>query len=208
MTAVIRPSEEISHRTDFALLANARGYKDAVEVGVDQGVFARDFLSRFQGNWLFLVDPYEPYPDFPYDRSGDQLVAAQALAPYHGRFRFVKARSVQAAPWVARVIHPDFVYVDGAHEEDDVRADLEAWWAVLPPDRGMLAGHDYDTDHPGVMLAVNRFAQEHGLIVRLTHEKTSPPSWYVYRREPDTLVHKFFQDSESPNPAAVTGARS
>lgn len=205
MAFLVEPSTEISHRTDFSLLCNARGYKDAVEVGTDQGVFARDFLSRFKGNWLFCVDPYDALSDFPYDRSGDMLTAALALAPYHGRFRFVRARSVEAAPWVGTVIRPEFVYLDGSHEEGDVAADMEAWWSVLT-ETGLLSGHDYDPLHPGVVAAVNRFAKERGLVVRITREETSPTSWYIYKTEPVTLYHRLFRDGESPNPHAAEGA--
>lgn len=189
---------------DFALLCNARGFKDAVEIGTDLGRFAKDFLDRFKGNWLFCVDPYEPHPDFSYDRSGDLIVAAQALAPHHGRFRFVRARSTDAVAWVARVISPEFIYIDGSHEEPDVTADLLAWWDILPT-RGMLAGHDFDDDHPGVIEAVTAFAGARNLTVRLTHEKDAPPSWYIYKKEPEILFHRFFRFDESAN-AAYTRA--
>lgn len=195
------PSIEIAHRGDFALLANARGYVDAVEVGTDQGVFALEFLARFEGNWLFCVDPYEPFPDFPYERRGDYDAALQALMPYHGRFRFVLARSVDAAPWVGRVIRPQFVYIDASHRRPDVAEDLDAWWRVLSPG-GMLAGHDYDTDHPGVIAAVDEFAAARGLIVRVTTERGSPPSWYLYRDEPAVLIQRFFREGDVANPQA------
>ncbi len=193
-------SEEISHRTDFSILCNARGYKDAVEVGVDQGIFAKDFLSRFNGNWLYGVDLYEPTPDFPHSRYADMLVAINALMPYHGRFRLIVARSVEAAPFVASLIKPEFVYIDAMHEELDVAADLEAWWPVIA-EHGIIAGHDFDDSHPGVMAAVSRFAQEHDLIVRLTHEEKMP-SWYCYKTEPATVFHRLFRSGESPNPHA------
>lgn len=202
---MIIPSEEISHRTDFSILANARGYVDAVEVGVDHGVFAREFLSRFKGNWLFLVDEYQPCQGFPYDRTADLMVATQALMPWHGRFRFIRMRSVDAAPVVATFISPDFVYIDGCHEEAEVAADLRAWWDVLRPN-GMLAGHDFYEGHPGVLAAVKQFAEERGLVVRVTHEQDAPPSWYCYKTEPPTLMHKLFTDGESPNPLATPGA--
>lgn len=198
----IIPSEEIAFRHDFSILANARGYLDAVEVGTDLGVFAREFLSRFKGNWLLCVDPYAPHAEFKYDRTGDLLTAVQALAPFHGHFRFVRGRSPQVAPWVASVISPQFVYIDASHEETDVAADLDAWWRVLSDD-GLLAGHDFDDCHPGVIAAVTRFADDRCLTVRLTHEKApSPPSWYIYKcanGEPAQLFHRFFRDAESQN---------
>lgn len=203
--ALIIPSEEIAFRHDFSILCNARGYVDAVEVGTDQGVFARQFLERFEGNWLYCVDPYEPFPDFPYNRAGDMAVAVAAMAQFHGRHRFVMRRSVEAASWVAKVISPQFVYIDASHEEADVMADMVAWWPTLRAD-GMLAGHDFDADHPGVIAAVTRFADERNLTVRLTHETTSPPSLYIYKSEPEVLYHRFFNEGESANPLAAPRA--
>jgi len=202
MPFAIEPSDEISNRVDFAHLCNARGYKDAVEVGVDHGVFAREFLSRWNGHWLILLDPYRPYAEMPYDRMIDAFVAAQALAPFHGRFRFVRAASPMAIPWVQTFVAPEFVYIDGSHVEAEAYADMVAWWEILPSG-GMLAGHDYDPAHPGVMAAVERFARERQIVVRLTHEKVGPPSWYCYRGEPTTTVHKFFRDEEVANPRAT-----
>lgn len=199
MSFAVEPSPEISTRHDFALLCNARGYKDAVEIGTDQGVFARQFLDRFNGHWLLCVDPYRPHHEFPYDRTIDAMVAVQALAPHLGRFRFVRMKSIEAVPVVRSFVSPEFVYIDGSHEEDDVTADLTAWWDVLPP-HGMIAGHDYDPAHPGVVAAVDRFARERDCVVRLTQETDFPPSWYIYRTEPETLMIRLFRSTAEPNP--------
>lgn len=199
MAFEIIPSEEVSHRCDLSLLCNARGYKDVVEIGVDQGVFARDFLSRFAGNWVYLIDPYDSATEFPFDREGDLMAAVLALAPYHGRYRIVRGRSPQVIPFIKGLITPEFVYIDGAHDEASVRADLEAWWDVLP-EHGCLAGHDHDPLHPGVVASVERFARERQLVVRLTHETIAPPSFYIYKREPETLLRRLFLSDEIPNP--------
>jgi hypothetical protein len=199
MAFAVVPSEEIGHRVDFSILCNARGYLDAVEVGVDLGVFAREFLDRFRGHWLILVDPYLPYPEIGYDRTLDMMTAVHALTPHHGRFRFVRDKSPDCIPWVLTWIKPPtFVYIDGAHDEESVAADLRAWWGVIP-EGGMLAGHDWDDLHPGVVAAVERFARERGLVVRLTHE-TRAPSYYMYKGEPETLMVRMFREAEEPNP--------
>lgn len=204
MPFAIEPSTEISHRCDFSILANARGYVDAVEVGVDLGKFARAFLDRWNGHWLMCVDPYAPYAEIPGDRTLDMMTAVQALMPYHGRFRFLRMSSREAAANLGLFIRPPgFVYIDGSHERDDVAADLAAWWDVLDPS-GMMAGHDFDGDHPGVVEAVTGFARERELVVRLTHETTSPPSWYCYRSEPETLIRRLFSEGTGENPHYVT----
>lgn len=194
-------SEEISHRTDFPLLCNARGYVDAVEVGVDLGVFAVDFLRRFEGNWLYLVDPYQPFPEHDVDRSLDAMTAVLALMPFHGRFRFIRHPSPDAIRFCTHLISPQFVYVDGAHDFESVYADLCAWWEV--PSVQMIGGHDWDDHeaHAGVKAAVTRFAREREVVVRLTHESGPiPASYYCYRHEPANLMVRLFRSAEEGNP--------
>lgn len=197
----IEQSTEIAHRCDFSLLCNVRGLTGvAIEVGVDQGVNARDFLSRWSGNWLIGIDPYWPIPDFGWiDRQTDMMTAIQALMPYHGRFRLIRATSLDFAShypyWLGA---PGFVYVDGDHTYQAVADDLRAWWDRLIPE-GILAGHDYhNEDHPEVKAAVDDFARERGLVVRITRE-AGMPSFYIYKTEPEMLVHRFF-DSQDPSP--------
>lgn len=202
----IEPSTEIAFRVDFCLLCNARGYVDAAEVGVDRGIFARAFLDRWHGSIMSLIDPYAPYSHMPYDRTLDAMTAIQALQPHHGRFKFIRERSPEAIQSVMAVFRaPRFVYIDGNHEEFDVYEDIKEWFKVIPDD-GMIAGHDFTEDHPGVMSAVRRFAEEKGLVVRLTHEESFPKSWYFYKVEPATLFQRLFTEAEIPNPHHPRGA--
>lgn len=56
----------------------------------------------------------------------------------------------------------DLVFLDASHDEPAIAADIAAWWPTLRPG-GILAGHDYRDDHPGVVAAVDRAAAQHGL---------------------------------------------
>jgi hypothetical protein len=56
----------------------------------------------------------------------------------------------------------DLVFLDASHDEPAVTADIAAWWPTLRSS-GILAGHDYRDDHPGVVAAVDRAVAEHGL---------------------------------------------
>jgi predicted O-methyltransferase YrrM len=47
----------------------------------------------------------------------------------------------------------DFVFIDGDHQYQSVRADLASWWPKVKPG-GILAGHDY-TYHASVAEAVH-----------------------------------------------------
>ena len=48
----------------------------------------------------------------------------------------------------------DFIYVDAAHDYDNVLADLRAWYPKLKSN-GVIAGHDFP--HPPVCMAVKDF---------------------------------------------------
>lgn len=48
----------------------------------------------------------------------------------------------------------DFVFIDADHRYDWVRSDIDAWWPKVKPG-GVLAGHDYDDQFPGVRQAVD-----------------------------------------------------
>lgn len=184
---LILPSPEIWHRGDFAVLCNWRLLWRAVEVGVDRAEWACVFLDRWMGNDYFGVDPYLPYPEMPLSREADFLVASQRLSRYGDRARLLRERSVDAASCTYFRDHPvDFVYLDGSHTYEAVRADLEVWWPVLS-DRGIMSGHDW-TDQPihaGVKMAVTEFAGQHGLTIYITtvegYLPETCPSWYLYK---------------------------
>lgn len=70
-----------------------------------------------------------------------------------------------------------YIFVDGSHQEDDVWADLNAWWPVLA-EGGVMAGDDY-ISWVGVTNSVNRFAQEKGLRLEVNHVNwwMTKPGW-------------------------------
>lgn len=191
-------SEEVAHRTDFALLCNARGIRKAMEIGTDIATFACDFLRRWEGDELWCVDAYAPVEEFPWSRDGELAIAAARLATFNGRARIVRATSGQAAAALPWWFNPGFIYIDAAHDYESVATDIATWWPRVW-DGGILAGHDYDSTHPGVMRAVEEFAAREGVVVRVTAEK-SCPSWYAYKVEPERLIRRYFVSDEIPNP--------
>lgn len=172
---------EIDRRSQFSSLCNQRGCRVAVEVGTDQGVFAKEFMQDFGGHELICVDNYDCYEWLTTSRMPDLLMAVIALQPFHGRVRIVQNSSV----YVARHLPPhlaervEFVYIDAKHEYPDVQADTDVWWDVLQPG-GILAGHDYCNDHPGVMKAVNEFAEFKNVALHIL-QGDHIPSWYVIK---------------------------
>lgn len=178
-------STEINHRDDFPMLCDWRRLETVVEVGVDRGVFSAHFMryARYLRHYIG-VDPYHATDEFPSNRDGDLHVAASryagspvgtllrtsgavlALSITNGQLGHIKEGKV------------DFVYIDAVHEYAHVKQDIATWWPLIS-DRGILAGHDYDETHPGVMQAVQEFAAKVGQVVYITREH--PNSWYCYK---------------------------
>ena len=179
----ILPSVEIWNRADLPYLAMWRKLFRVVEVGVDRGEFASVFLSRWIGHEYWGVDDYAPYPERPYDRQADFLFAVDRLRPYSDRVRLVRMGSVEAAGIFADG-SVDLVYIDAAHDYESVAADLAAWWPKVS-DRGILAGHDFDATHPGVVEAVTQFGAMVERDVYLTavegYNREDCPSYYLYK---------------------------
>lgn len=179
------PSPEIYDRSEFSLLCNWRKLYRAVEVGVDRGVFAEEFMARWRGHNYFGIDTYASYPEFPWSRETDYLMAVSRFERSKVNCKLIKGESLQVAEsmkqytgqYFADLRLIDFIYIDAAHDYDSVLKDLEAWWP-LTSEIGVFAGHDYDETHPEVVRAVDEFFNGKGTVYR-THEQIA--SWYVYR---------------------------
>jgi hypothetical protein len=74
----------------------------------------------------------------------------------------------------------DAVFLDASHDESSVAADLEAWGARVRKG-GTIAGHDWSDDHPGLIRAVQRFAEQHELQI----ERGPGRLWRLSGWEPD-----------------------
>ena len=161
-------------RADLGHVFAAAGFQYGAEVGVWKGGFSESLCARVPGLRLLCVDPYESYPGYEQHKNIPERLA-KAHAQARGtlaRFdcTFVRLHSVEASRTVAdRSL--DFVYIDGNHGADYVRADLEAW---LPKIRagGILAGHDF-LDMP-----LKPFVQVKPTVEAFVRERRIDP-WYL-----------------------------
>lgn len=181
---MILPSPEIWHRDDFPLLATWRKLDTVVEIGVDRGCFSETFMKRAWNLRHYIgVDDYESHDENPCDRASDMMIAACryqncghvgtllkttssqfASSIESGKFGHIKERKIA------------FVYIDASHEYEDVKSDIETWWPLIRDD-GILAGHDFDQTHPGVIKAVEEFSKDKVIYFTPDH----PNSWYCYK---------------------------
>jgi len=75
------------------------------------------------------------------------------MKPVEGQYKIIKSQSWDAASnFKDRSI--DFVFIDADHIYESVKRDILAWLPKIKQG-GIIAGHDYCNEHPGVIQAVD-----------------------------------------------------
>lgn len=181
---------EMKSRAEFGAFLNHRGLLGTgVEIGVQNGAFARRILERWQGERLYLVDIWQPLEDYqdalnaPAAEQAARLIrTVRTVTPFWERVRVLQERSERAAQFFADG-SLDWIYLDANHESTHVLQDLAAWVPKVKVG-GIIAGHDYlDGMLPirgvATVFGVKRAVSEYfvGLEVRSTRERF--PTWYL-----------------------------
>lgn len=144
-----------------------------VEIGTNAGDLTRTLLRDRPISLLFTIDPWESRPGEGYEAGHPQeyhneqeFVAKKKLDPYRGQVEIMKMTSDAAFLILSKLPHVekigfDFVWIDGHHEESQVRRDINNYWNLVKPG-GILGGHDYKLV-PDVTKVVEEFMAEKGL---------------------------------------------
>jgi len=112
-----------------------------VEIGTMEGINAANMLNACDRLTLVCVDIVK------------QPKAVEALAPHADRVNYIIKPSVETAKDFPDN-HFDYVYIDGAHDEKNVYADMVAWFPKLRLG-GVFSGHDWW--YSGVRAGVRKF---------------------------------------------------
>ena len=130
-----------------------------VEVGSFAGESTEEFLKHTKISHLHAVDPWLGGYDKNDPASEWYLLPAieaefdERMKPFAGRFtkhRMSSAEAIHLFPDHSL----DFVYIDALHTYDSVRVDIDIWRHKIRPG-AFIGGHDYDSNFPGVIRAVN-----------------------------------------------------
>lgn len=165
----------MTYATRLDLFGGLRDGAICIEVGTFVGEFAVQVKMAHPRINLACVDDWAP-PFFDKYRP-------EAYARLAGHANILEGKSVDIANGMPREC-ADLIYIDGAHDKESVAADLEAWWPVLKRG-GLFAGHDYFMRYAienwgpvEVPLAVDPWAEKHGLTIQTTTDD-QPPSWWT-----------------------------
>lgn len=93
-------------------------------------------------------------------------------------FKILKMNSVDAAKkFKDESLYA--VFIDGEHDYDNVKKDIDAWYSKVKPG-GYFCGHDYHTEHPGVIKAVDEFITNNNLYEK-TKIKFDEKCWIIIK---------------------------
>jgi hypothetical protein len=156
-----------------------------VEVGTLYGTYAQQIIDSWKGH-LFCVDPWENQsPEIYHD--GQNLVDLPAMFQQvsqsigqHPRCTLLRMLSLNAVGQFQDG-ELSFVYLDGNHSLESVRADIAAWWPKIKIG-GLMCGHDYftrydDDTNSDAATAINELADAIGVKPHVTW----CTSWYFVK---------------------------
>ncbi|MGE3270247.1 MAG: class I SAM-dependent methyltransferase [Chloroflexota bacterium] len=144
-----------------------------VEAGVWQGrtAIAMALACRGTNKKVYAIDPWRDYSEEGH--TVDDWLKAQGLVSLERAYQLFlrNRRRFRVEPWLEVIRAPSLeaakawshgpialAFIDGNHEADAVRADIDAWMERLTPD-GTLLGDDLPIG--GVSEAISRYLQEH-----------------------------------------------
>lgn len=169
------------NRIELAKYLADQGFKKGAEVGVFAGYYSEVLCKAMPGLDLTCVDIWGWGK---YQRAEEECIAR--LKPYN--VKIIKEYSVEAAKKVEDA-SLDFVYIDGAHDYENAKADIEAW---APKVRvgGIIAGddfYDFPSGKGGVMRAATEYTSHYHFNLKLTdwdidnpiRDDRQPSFWFV-----------------------------
>lgn len=147
-------------------LIKRNGFQSIVELGIWRGATMEPLLELNPDISYVGIDLYAPQPDgecetYLPDDNGHEwdhetyYENALRIAAVHPNAKVI--RQYTTAPEVLESIPDgsiDLVFIDADHSYNGVRADIDEWLTKVRPG-GIICGHDYCDDFPGVIEAVN-----------------------------------------------------
>lgn len=157
-----------------------------VEIGVYRGHNALEMLKNLDIKKLYLVDPYMPYPEYTdgvwglksqTDHDAYYYQALNNLKDYKDKIEFIRKKSQDAEV----PDNLDFVYIDGNHNYEYVKADCEKYYNKIKQG-GILGGDNYNAPYDGVLRAVNELCILHNLTLCSKYWELGRDWWIIKER--------------------------
>lgn len=158
--------EEYPVRATVRKLKGQKGLV-GVEIGVDIGNHALNMLQELDIKMLYLIDPYIVYdkgsnspgvPKYKDKTLNHKQLSKDKLKDFCNKVVWIYDFSYNAHKLIDDN-ELDFVYIDGNHTYEYTKKDIDLFYSKVKPG-GLISGHDYKKETPGVIRAVNeRFSK-------------------------------------------------
>lgn len=168
----------LKNRTELAKHFGVLGFTKGAEVGVFAGYYSQVLCDNIPNLLLLAVDNWHSSWRRSYADAQTRLKDLPVV--------IIEKSSVEAVVTVPDG-SLDFVYIDAAHDYDNVKADIEAWTPKVRSG-GIVSGDDYyhmRSGNNGVIEAVDEFVKNHGYDLQLTAwddknsvEDDRQPNWW------------------------------
>ncbi len=175
----LRPMIQYIHE-NYNIKSNLVG----VEIGVAGGGNAFSIMTLLPMAKLYLIDPFtylmyewEGYridnqPAFDKVRN----IALKLLEPFSDKVVFIRKKSEDAIGDLPDSL--DFVYIDGNHEYDYVKRDLEMYYLKVKPG-GVFGSDNFESLLPEVARAVLEFTDKYNLKIHGGRSEASYEWWVI-----------------------------
>lgn len=142
---------------NLTLHFKTHGFK-MLEIGSYMGESTSMFASTGLFDEIHVIDPHEGYEEFNdlFGWTWEDVKKEWEINTRHYRdiIHLWNEYSYDIAPRVSDNYF-DFIYIDGDHSYEGIKRDLELYLPKIKQG-GVVAGHDYHNQWPGVMKAVNQ----------------------------------------------------
>jgi len=175
-------------RMELAALFAELGYTKGAEIGVLRAYYSISLCQIIPNLELICVDPWLPLRQprsYRHQAAMDSMYnkVVEWMKPYGSKI--MRMTSMEAAKLVPDN-SLDFVYIDAAHDFDNVMADITAWEPKVRIG-GIVSGHDYVNNRKiTVAKAVDEYVSLHNIDSYYRTIADSPidghPSWFWVRK--------------------------
>lgn len=177
----------IKNRIDLAYYFEANGFTRGAEIGVADGRYSEVLLKSNPNLTLYAIDPWKSYGGNWRSDEYQEKAFEKAKERLKGlNVKFMRMTSLEASlKFDDNSL--DFVFIDGAHDFDNVMLDIILWSRKVKKG-GIVSGHDYYVFNGGVIPAVNAYIEAHKIDLRLTlpdaaeHKDDQCPCWYFEKK--------------------------
>jgi predicted O-methyltransferase YrrM len=134
-----------------------------VEVGAWKGkstsFLAVEIINSGKKIKLDVVDTWEGSSEHRLENNDElYLEFLKNIEPVRHVVNPIRKKSTEAAK-LYEDNSLDFVFIDAAHDYENVKADITSWYPKIKIG-GVIAGHDYYESWPEVKMAVNEFFKD------------------------------------------------